>query len=244
MDIMRARPLAGYGALIICTLTLVACGVREIAVPFSQPAPKASVNRSWALPHIGLPGFGNGSGMPAEEAQCRRRLKRLGVSFRDLAPIREGASCGIDYPVQVTSLARGVKLTPAATLTCDMAEELARWTQGDLAPAARGRYLSGIAEISNGSSYSCRRVRGSGSWSQHSKGKAIDIGAIKLKNGRIIEVERQGVFAFRARGLLKSVRGGACQHFSTVLGPGYDRDHRNHFHFDLKDRRNGRSFCR
>ena len=84
--------------------------------------------------------------IPKEEIQCRNRLKRLGVQFRDLPPIHDSPSCGIDFPVEVTSLGRGIKLAPKATLNCAMAEEAALWAQRDLAPAARRRYLSGIAE--------------------------------------------------------------------------------------------------
>jgi hypothetical protein len=29
-----------------------------------------------------------------------------------------------------------------------------------------------------------------------------------------------------------------------VLGPGYNYDHRNHFHFDIKQRRNNYVACR
>ena len=32
---------------------------------------------------------------------------------------------------------------------------------------------------------------------------------------------------------LREVHAGACQHFTTVLGPGADVFHYNHFHLDL-----------
>jgi hypothetical protein len=32
------------------------------------------------------------------------------------------------------------------------------------------------------------------------------------------------------------VRRGACDSFTTVLGPGYDANHRDHFHLDLMRR--------
>ena len=51
-------------------------------------------------------------------------------------------------------------------------------------------------------------------------------------------------FAFRQRGLLNNVRSDACDYFTTVLGPGYDIFHRDHFHFDLMQRRNGHRACR
>lgn len=195
----------------------------------------------FALPRIGMgPAVG---AMPQSEKQCRAALRRLGVQFEDIPAIRDNASCGINYPVKVSTLARGVKLTPAATLNCGMAEETARWLQGDMAISARTRYLSGISEVRQMSSYSCRRIRGSGQWSEHSTGNAIDIGSIKLDNGRVIDVARPHFFALREKNFLHRVRSKACDHFTTVLGPGSDADHRDHFHFDLRQRRSGYRHC-
>ncbi len=66
---------------------------------------------------------------------------------------------------------------------------------------------------------------------------------IELNNDREIKVRRPGFFAFRQRGLLNNVRADACGYFSTVLGPGYDRDHKDHFHFDLRTRKSGYRHC-
>ncbi|UUP16301.1 hypothetical protein NTH_00746 [Nitratireductor thuwali] len=182
--------------------------------------------------------------MPADEVSCRRQLKRLGVTFRNLAPIDDGGACRIDHPVEVSGLSGGIDMKPAATLTCDMALTVARWTKNELAPAARMRYLSGIGTIHQGSSYSCRRIRGTSVASEHSKGNALDIMRITLKNGNDIDVRRPGFFAFRQKSLLNKVRAQGCDYFTTVLGPGYDADHKDHFHFDIKDRRNGYRACR
>ncbi|QKV20472.1 extensin family protein [Oricola thermophila] len=216
--------------------------VPSVAEPV-QEAPQTAAIRpepvTLGFPSVSLPrldGGNSGGGMPAEEVACRKRLKRMGVSFTDLPRIRDSASCGIDWPVKVTTLGRSIKLTPAATLNCAMAEEAARWAQKDLAPAARTRYLSGVAEIRQMSSYSCRRIAGSRTFSEHSKGNALDIGAIRLKNGRVIVVHKPGLLAFRERSFLRSIRGQACDRFGTVLGPGYNRDHADHLHLDLKER--------
>jgi len=182
--------------------------------------------------------------MPADEAACRRELERLGVSYRDLPPIDDGGECRIDHPVEVSGFSGGIKLKPAARLTCRMALTVARWTKNELAPAARKRYFSGIDTIRQGSSYSCRRIRGTSVASEHSKGNALDIMSITLNNGREIDVRRPGFFAFRQRGLLNTVRAEGCDYFTTVLGPGYDADHKDHFHFDIKNRRNGYRACR
>ncbi|WP_336056941.1 extensin-like domain-containing protein [Nitratireductor sp. CH_MIT9313-5] len=196
-----------------------------------------------AYPRFNLPRSDN-SAMPAEEVSCRRQLKRLGVKYRDLAPINDGGSCGIAYPVEVSSLSGGIEMSPSATLNCQMALTFARWTKNELAPAARTRYLSGISKIKQGSSYSCRRIAGTNVASEHSKGNALDVMAIELNNGKYLDVAKPGFFAFRERSLLNKVRSEGCDYFSTVLGPGYNADHADHFHFDLKNRRNGYVACK
>jgi len=182
--------------------------------------------------------------MPASDAQCRKELRRLGVTFRDLTPINDGGACRIDHPVQVSSLPGDIEMKPAATLTCGMALAFAGWTKKELTPAARWRYLSGVKTVHQGSSYSCRRIAGTSVASEHSKGNALDVMRIELRNGKDIDVRKPGWFSFREKSLLKNVRSGGCGYFSTVLGPGYDAAHADHFHFDIKTRRNGRVACR
>ncbi len=181
--------------------------------------------------------------MPADEIACRQELKRLKVAYRDLPRIGDGGSCGIDYPVQVTAIG-SVGMKPAATLTCNMAATFATWTRKELVPAARTRYFSGVRTIHQGSSYSCRKIAGSRVLSEHGKGNALDIMSIELNNGKDIDVRKPGLFAFRERSLLNTVRADGCQYFNTVLGPGYNKDHADHFHFDVKARRNGYVACR
>ena len=62
-------------------------------------------------------------------------------------------------------------------------------------------------------------------------------------HGKAIVIEKKGFFAFREKGLLKAVRGDSCKYFSTVLGPGSDRFHKDHFHFDLRARKSGYRHC-
>jgi hypothetical protein len=182
--------------------------------------------------------------MPAEEVACRRELKRIGVKYQDLAPIDDGGACRVDYPVKVFGLSGSIGMEPAATLSCDMALAFAQWTKRELAPTARTRYFTGIKTIHQGSSYSCRRIAGTSTPSEHAKGNALDVMRIELKNGRDIDVRRPGFFAFRQKSLLNNIRQGGCEYFNTVLGPGYNADHADHFHFDIKERRNGYVACK
>ena len=41
---------------------------------------------------------------------------------------------------------------------------------------------------------------------------------------------------------LRAVHQGACKTFGTVLGPDANAAHKDHFHFDLKER--GTAYCR
>lgn len=46
----------------------------------------------------------------------------------------------------------------------------------------------------------------------------------------------------RAARFLRAIHSAACRHFGTVLGPEVNDAHRNHFHFDMAKRRNGK-YC-
>ncbi len=184
-------------------------------------------------------------GMPASEKACRQRLQRLGVKFRDLPAISKNRSCGIPYPIELQGLSGGIQIRPAAQVNCQITEAFAKWVKNELAPSARLRYLSGVSSIHQMSSYSCRTMnsqRGA-AMSEHAKGNAIDVGKIVLNNGKEILIRKKGFFAFREKGLLKAVRTDSCKYFTTVLGPGSDRFHKDHFHFDLRMRKSGYRHC-
>jgi len=224
--------------------------------PAAQSAPQPAVMSDAAsststtetaygyVPYVPNPmSLGESEAMSGGEVACRESLRRLGVTYRELPPIDNGGVCRIDHPISVSGLPGGIRLQPAATLNCAMAETFARWVKQDLSPAVRVRYLSGISSIHQLSSYSCRTMNNvaGAKMSEHSKGNALDIGSITLRSGRTLDVTRPGFFAFRQRSLLNTVRADACDYFNTVLGPG-DAYHGNHFHFDLMQRR-GRRIC-
>ncbi|TCM58812.1 hypothetical protein C8J36_101721 [Rhizobium sp. PP-F2F-G48] len=183
--------------------------------------------------------------MPASEVACRQRLKKLGVSFTDVPRISNGPSCGIDYPIQLSGLSGSIAVKPAVKLNCEVTEAFALWVKNELAPSARYRYLSGIGTIKPLGGYSCRTMnsRRGAAMSEHAHGNAIDVGKFVLKNGKAIDVRKPGFFAFREKGLLKAVRQDSCKYFNTVLGPGSDPFHKDHFHFDLRERKSGYRHC-
>ncbi len=185
--------------------------------------------------------------MPQSEVSCRADLRRLGVDFRDIQRIADGPSCGIEYPVLLSGFSGGINLQPATKLNCQTTLALAKWVKYELAPSSRYRYLSGVKTIQSMGGYSCRRMNNSrqkrNPMSEHARGNAIDLGKFVLKNGKKIDVRKKGFFAFREKGLLNTVRDDSCKYFHTVLGPGSNKEHWNHFHFDLRSRKSGSKFC-
>ncbi|KJS21359.1 MAG: hypothetical protein VR78_00320 [Hoeflea sp. BRH_c9] len=225
----------------------------EAGVPDQTPETGVSEGQDKPALLAGLlPRFSNplsrpkwAGGLPAAEKACRQRLKRLGVTFRDLPAINSGPGCSIPYPVEVTRLSGGIEIKPVAKLNCQITDAFAQWVKNELAPTARTRYLSGVKSIRQLSAYSCRTMnskRGA-PMSEHAKGNAIDVGKITLNNGREILVKQPGLFAFRQKSLLNNIRADSCKYFTTVLGPGSDIHHKDHFHFDLRTRKTNYRHC-
>src|SRR5256885_128524 len=69
--------------------------------------------------------------------------------------------------------------------------------------------------------------------SEHGHANAVDISAFVLADGRVVQVKSGWWGAMAERTFLRAVHGGACSIFTTVLGPSYDANHRDHFHLDL-----------
>jgi len=185
--------------------------------------------------------------MPASELACRRELKRMGVVYTEKPPISQGPACQVPYPISLEGLSGNIGVQPAVTLNCQVALAFAKWVKNELAPSARFRYWSGIKTIQPLGGYSCRRMNNSrqryNPMSEHARGNAIDVGKFVLKSGHAIDVRKKGLFSFREGRLLQAVRSDSCKYFNTVLGPGSNPEHWNHFHFDLRARQSGRVYC-
>ena len=128
-----------------------------------------------------------------------------------------------------------VVLRPAATLRCPMIPAVDHWVKSVVEPAARYHFGAGVSELTVAASYGCRpinHVRGA-KLSEHGHANAIDISRFSLADGRVVAVKDGWWGDARERAFLRAVHRGACDTFTTVLGPLYDRNHRDHFHLDL-----------
>jgi len=142
--------------------------------------------------------------------------------------------CGVEDPVAVTSVA-GVRLSQTATVDCSIARALNNWVDEVAQPAFDGK----LVEMRVAAHYICRgrnNIRGA-KISEHGKGRAIDISAFVLSDGKLLTV------AGNYTKILRKIYKTACPYFRTTLGPGSDGYHEDHFHFDTSARSGG-AYCR
>lgn len=152
------------------------------------------------------------------------------------------SGCGIADAVRLRSVA-GVTLSETAVMDCRTAKSLKDWLVSTAKPALANSG-GGLAALGVAAHYSCRTRNNQpgAKISEHGKGRAIDISAFHLADGRTISV-LNGWDAGGTRNAMRLLHRGACGPFGTVLGPDADRYHLDHFHFDTARHRNG-SYCR
>ena len=150
--------------------------------------------------------------------------------------------CGVAEPVRVAAV-EGVRLSRPAVMDCRTARTLAAWVEGGVKPAV-GRTGGGVAALQVAAGYACRtrNNRPGARISEHGRGRAIDVSAFVLADGRRITV----LEGWRRRGegrILRAIHAAACGPFGTVLGPDGDRYHQDHLHLDTTPRRST-AYCR
>lgn len=156
----------------------------------------------------------------------------------------EGAidGCGIDNAVRLHEV-NGVQLSTGATVDCPTARAFKTWVDRGMRPAIGSRG-GGVDTIRIAASYACRtrNHRAGARISEHGLGKAIDVSGYTLRDGTQVTVLDDWGTGRHGRALRQMHRA-ACGPFGTVLGPEADRFHRDHFHFDTAQHRNG-PYCR
>ncbi len=173
----------------------------------------------------------------AEEQCVAQRLVQVSAYVEPVTEINGNYSCGMNHPFKILAASEGqVSLKPEATLGCPMTVAFNRWLSEIAQPAAQAWFGEQIVEVRQLSSYSCRRIGGSGNMSEHGYGNALDVAGFTFTSGRIVTVKHGWGGSPEERGFLRQVHAGGCEVFTTVLGPGYDAAHHDHFHFDLARR--------
>lgn len=144
--------------------------------------------------------------------------------------------CGTERPFELSAVDDGrVRLRPTALLRCPMIPQVERWIRESVSPAARYYFGADLVEVSVAGSYSCRPMNhvSGARLSEHGYANALDVSGFTLADGRKITVKRGWDGATDEQAFLRAVHRGACQQFTTVLGPDHDRAHNDHLHVDL-----------
>ena len=159
------------------------------------------------------------------------------------------SQCGAVHPFEMSGAAGGrVSMRPPAMLRCPMIPQVERWTTEVVEPAAK-RYLGQqVVEMTVAASYSCRPIGhvSGAQLSEHGYANALDISKFAMANGEVITVKGGWYGSQRERAFLRAVHDGGCQIFTTVLGPEYNAQHKDHFHMDLAHhgREGLKTYCR
>ncbi len=184
----------------------------------------------------------------ADYAKCVADLKAIGATFDEAKRIDDGKGCGIDKPLEVTSILPGVTLAPKGLMRCETALALARWTKETAQPAAEVAFdkTIKIKALNQASTYICRLRNNAttGKISEHAHGNAVDIASFTLSNGTTIAIQPRDEDGTMDGAFQRAVTASACLYFKTVLDPGSDAAHETHLHLDVIERRNDYRYCR
>jgi hypothetical protein len=184
----------------------------------------------------------------AEEACLSQKLVTQTAYMSRTSAIDGPGACGMSYPFKVAAFADGsVGLSRAVTLACPIIPSIDTWLNDIVQPAASLYFGTSVIEVRSGT-YSCRprnNQRGA-KLSEHAYGNAVDVMAFRFADGRELTVLKGWRGAPEEQDFLREVFVGACSYFTTVLGPGADAFHHDHFHLDLArhDARGERRICK
>lgn len=173
---------------------------------------------------------------PDRLAQCVAGLKSANVEFTELGRIKKD-QCVLEGAIQVgaiSSLFGSVALPGRPILTCAFATQFATWVRDVAAPLTLAFMNSKLAAIETGQSFECRARNNTPGEkiSEHAKGDAIDVTAFRLQNGRTLLVKDASASTQLDGALMRAYRATGCGYFTTILGPGSNDAHKEHFHFD------------
>jgi hypothetical protein len=173
----------------------------------------------------------------AENVCLSRGLVKPSAFIESKPEISGPGICGMTHPFKVSALDDGaVPLDKPLTVDCPMIPAIEGWLNEVVQPIALARFGQKVVELEVFGAYSCRSVDNlaGAPLSEHSFGNAVDVAGFRLADGRDIVIVRDWKRTdTQESAFLQEAHAGACQHFTTVLGPGADVFHYNHFHLDL-----------
>jgi len=216
-----------------------------------RPSPPIAIPQELSPPQEAYAAFPDAStaapaaaaGAAATPSACQLRLSKL-ATFQPLPVLVGPGECGATDAVLLDAVIlpdqNKVTVSPAATLRCPIAEQIAQWIRDDVSPTVL-KFGAPLRGLDNFDSYECRgrnRVRGA-TLSEHGRADALDVRLFKLADGKTLTLTDVNV----DKAWREAIKASACARFSTILGPGSDGAHEEHIHLDLAERRNNYKVC-
>lgn len=170
---------------------------------------------------------------------------RQRVAIMPIPEIKGRSICGADRPLSVSSIpVAGIDLAPSVKMNCPTTVAFGHWVDTVVQPAAVRHFGQPVRKVLNSGSYQCRSVgfRRDSGWSEHAFANAIDVTGFELADGTRFKLLESWPAGDDRSAFLREVGNGACGIFTTVLGPEFDAQHANHFHFDMRQRK--KPYCR
>jgi hypothetical protein len=177
------------------------------------------------------------SGMTASDyAACVSDLTSRKVVFEQVGNVTQ-QGCQLLGAIELTAVPTAfgdVSISGKPTMLCSFVRQFSDWVRDVGAPLTLAYTGQKLERIEVGSSFRCaaRYDKPGQVPSEHAKGDAIDISAFVLADNRSLHVKPEDSDTPVERDLVRVLRTTACAYFTTVLGPGADSAHAEHFHFD------------
>ena len=203
-------------------------------LPSLPPVARAVV----AAPDATLASIAPNTATAAGPSTCQQGLRSGKVQF-DAMPASFGeATCPVADPVRLHSVetASGVVSFPEnPVFNCRFARQFALWVSDTGAAVVLAQMNKRLEKVATGPGYDCRHRNGDSSakMSEHAAGDAVDITSMTVAGGTTIRMADAINPASPSYPVLRALRTTACGYFTTVLGPGANAAHKEHYHFDL-----------
>lgn len=173
----------------------------------------------------------------AEERSCLSSGAVRQSSFiRTRSALGGPSVCGAEQPFEMSAAGNGrVQFKPSAMLRCPMIPQVERWMTEVVEPAARYHFGQPIVEMTVAASYSCRAInhQSGARLSEHGYANALDVSRFTLADGSRTTIKGSWRSGGAEQAFWRDIHRGACEYFTTVLGPDADRYHQDNMHMDL-----------
>lgn len=185
----------------------------------------------------------------AEAKKCEIELEKRRIKFTVLNKITDVKGCLVERPLKLSALGNAIKLSGEITTRCEVVLALDDLISRVAIPSAKLHLGKKLTHVKTSTSYQCRTRNGAqgAKVSEHGFANGIDITGFMFTDGTVMPVSpKKDITSNSDLNAVKfqaAIRAGACAYFTTVLGPGTNAAHKDHFHFDLAYRKGGYRLC-